>query len=224
MSVRRHLPLVAIGLAILGLVAGSLPASAQRYDRKGTFVVGGGFNNPVSEASDYLNSSGTVFVGMGRNLNRSTTLQAEWTHNWLEIDPEVLERAESDSVQYNDASASSWSITLNLVRRFNPEGESVPWLTGGIGYYKRNLKITENAWVFYPPVFDPWWGWIDGGWAPGETITGKRETSGLGFNVGIGLDAEIDNGASLFLDLRYHHALLDGVDVTLVPIVAGIRW
>lgn len=224
MSTRRHLPLTAIALATLTVVAGSLPAHAGGYDRKGTFVIGGGFNNPVDVANNYLNSSGTFLLGGGRHLNRSTTLQAEWTHNWLGIDPDVLARAETDSVQYNNAYASSWSVTLNLVRRIHPDGEFVPWVTGGVGYYKKNLLITENAWVYYPPIYDPWWGWIDGGWAPGEVITGQRETSGIGFNVGAGLDLEIDSGASLFIDVRYHYAILDGVDITLVPILVGVRW
>jgi len=178
----------------------------------------------VSEANDYLNSSGTLLIGGGRNLGQSSTIQVEWTHNWLAIDPAVLERAASDSMTFDDAYASNWSMTLNMYRRFNPDNDIVPWITGGIGYYKRNLQITQNAMVYYPPIWDPWWGWIDGGWAPGEVITGSRETAGFGYNIGVGVDLEIENGASLFIDARYHQAFLEGVDTTIIPIMAGIRW
>jgi hypothetical protein len=224
MEKRGVMRIAAAAIAVLAILAASLPAEAGNYYRKGTFEAGGGFNFPVGETNDYFNSSGTMLIGGGRNINQSSTVQIEWTHNWLSIDPAVIERAQSDSVQFDDAHASMWSVTLNFVRRFGPEKEIVPWLTGGIGYYKRNLQITQNMYVYYPPIWDPWWGWIDGGWAPGEVITGSRETSGFGYNVGFGFDTQIDSGASLFIDVRYHQAFLDGSDVTLIPIQAGIRW
>ncbi len=220
-----NLPRVAVlAIALLGIVATSHPASAAGYYRKGTFFAGGGFNFPAGETADYLTSSGSMVIGGGRNLTEATALQVEWTHNWLGIAPEVLDRASSDSVHFDNAYASSWSVTLNLVRRLNPKNDVVPWVTGGVGYYKRNLQLTQNVSVYYPPIWDPWWGWIDGGWGPGEAITGQREAYGFGFNVGVGLDMEIDSGASLFIDARYHQAFTDGVDVVLVPIMAGIRW
>jgi opacity protein-like surface antigen len=148
----------------------------------------------------------------------------EWTHNWLAIDPAVLEHANSDSIQFDNAHASQWSLTLNLVRKFNADKDIVPWITGGVGYYKRNLQLTQNVAVYYPPIWDPWWGWIDGGWAPGEAVTGSRETSGFGWNAGAGLDMEIDSGAYLFIDVRYHEANVNGARLQMVPVLFGIRW
>jgi hypothetical protein len=211
-------------IVVLATAAWVRPASAGNYYHKGTFAAAGGVNFPVGQTADYLTSSGTLYFGGGRNLNESTALQVEWTHNWLEFDQAVLERAQSDSVHFDDTHASTWSVTLNLMKRINPKKDIVPWLTGGMGFYKRNIQITQYQWVYFPPLWDPWWGWVDGGWAPGEVIAGNREASGFGFNVGFGFDAQIDGGASLFLDVRYHHAYLDGVDVELVPVMAGIRW
>jgi opacity protein-like surface antigen len=205
-------------------VAISGPAAAGTYYRKGTFALAGGFNFPTGEAANYLNSSGSMMIAGGRNLNQKMTLQIEWNHHWLGIDPAVIDRASSDSVQFDNAYASMWSMTLNGIYRFNPNGDAVPWVTGGFGYYKRNLQLTQNTMVYWPPIWDPWWGWVDGGWGPGEAISGKRESSGIGFNVGAGLDLEIENGACLFIDVRYHYAPMDGVDLTLVPVMAGVRW
>lgn len=224
MDTRRAIHIAALAVAGLAMIAPASPAQTSNYYRKGTFAVGGGFNFPTGEMADYLNSSGSFYLAGGRHLSPTNTVQAEWTHNWLGIKPEVLDRAESDSVQFDNAYASSWSVTLNLVHRFNPTSDFVPWVTGGGGYYKRNLQITQNAMVYYPPVWDPWWGWIDGGWYPGEAITGTREANGFGWNIGGGIDLTIENGASLFLDVRYHQAVLDGVDVTLVPVMVGVRW
>lgn len=206
-----------------GMAATAAPAF-DTYGHKGTFVMGGGFNNPVGETTPYLNSSATIFFAGGRNINRRFALQVEYAHNWLAIDPEVIDRAASDSTQIEDAHASLWSVTLNGVFRFKQDGDIVPWITGGGGYYKRNLLLTQNALVYYPPIYDPWWGWIDGGWGPGEAIVGQRSDSGLGFNVGAGVDFAIEGGTALFIEARYHHAFLDGVDMQIVPVMAGVRW
>lgn len=225
MSQRNLMRATICAVALLAVVASVSPSSAQGgYYRKGTFAAGGGFNFPAGETDKYLNGSGTLYFAGGRNINRKWTLQAEWTHNWLSIDPEVLAKVETDSVQFDNAYASEWSVTLNLVRRFRSDTDMVPWITAGGGYYKRNLQITQNTMVYFPPIWDPWWGWIDGGWAPGEAITGNREASAFGVNAGLGLDMLIENGASLFLDVRCHYAPMDGVNMIMVPVMAGVRW
>jgi hypothetical protein len=222
-SVLRATLVVSVLAANLVLAAGAAHAY-DYYGHKGTFVMGGGFNNAVGETAPYLNSSGTIYFAGGRNLTRKFALQVEYTHNWLAIDSSVLDRAAADSSQIDDVHASLWSVTLNGVLRFGEGGDIVPWITGGGGYYKRNLQLTQTALVYYPPVFDPWWGWIDGGWGPGEAIVGQRTDAGLGFNVGFGVDFGIEGGTSLFIEARYHHAFLDGVDMQIVPVSAGVRW
>jgi hypothetical protein len=216
-------------LAVLGwaLALGTSfapPAGAQtQYFHKGTFVMGGGFNTPVGETNPYLNSSGSIYFGGGRNLNRANALLVEYTHNWLAVAPEVIDRAQNDSTTFENVHATLWSITLNGLHRFNADSDIVPWITVGGGYYKRNIQLTQNALVYYPPIYDPWWGWIDGGWGPGELITGEHTSTGFGFNVGGGIDLGIEGGASLFLDVRYHMAFMDGVNMQMVPIMAGAR-
>jgi len=210
-------------LALVILAVTGVSAGAQSF-HKGTFAAGGGFNFPVEESNKFFNDSGSLMFSGGRNINRQFALQLEWTHNWMAIDPDVPERANSDSIQFDNTHASQWSMTLNLVRKFSADKDIVPWITGGVGYYKRNLQLTQNVAVYYPPVWDPWWGWIDGGWAPGEAVAGSRETSGFGWNVGMGVDMEIDSGASLFIDVRYHEANVNGARLQMVPILFGVRW
>jgi hypothetical protein len=154
---KSRLPGIAAAvLALVVLVVSGVPAGAQGF-RKGTFAAAGGFNFPVEESNKYFNDSGSLMFSGGRNLNKQFSLQIEWTHNWLAIDPAVLERANSDSIQFDNAHASQWSLTLNLVRKFNADKDIVPWITGGVGYYKRNLQLTQNFAVYYPPIWDPWW-------------------------------------------------------------------
>jgi len=217
-----------VSVVLLALVAilssSSAMAQSAHYYHRGTFMMGGGVNSPVGEANPYLNSSGTFFFGGGRNVSQRLGIQVEYTHNWLAIAPEVIDHALADGDSITGTHASLWSVSLNGVFRFGPENDFVPWVTGGAGYYKRNLQFTQTALVYYPPIWDPWWGWVDGGWGPGEAIVGEHAGDGWGYNVGFGVDLAIEGGASLFIEARYHQAFLPGVDLQIVPVSAGIRW
>jgi opacity protein-like surface antigen len=220
---QRH-AVYTIPLLAVMLLGAATPASADYFDHKGTFVIGGGWNNPTGTSGDYFTGGGTVFFAGGRHLNESTALQIEYAHHWMGIEPSVIERANSDSLQFDNAYGSMWSVTLNGVYRHNPRRDVVPWFTGGIGYYKRNILLTKVSYFYVPPIFDPWWGWIGGGWVPGESVTGSHADSGFGFNVGFGVDFQIDHGTALFAEARYHHAYMPGVDMDLIPISFGFRW
>jgi opacity protein-like surface antigen len=225
MRLRSILAVLAIPASIAILAPASVMAEASDYYvDHGTFALGGGFNQPAGSTTQYLNSSGSFFFAAGRNLGSRFALQGEFTHNWLTLDPDVLARASSDSVQITGSSARMWSVTLNAVFRFKGRTGMIPWVTGGAGYYKRSIELTTNTQTYLPPVWDPWWGWIDGGWVPGETIVGERTDAGTGFNLGAGLDFPLDHGTLLFIDVRYHHAILDGKDMEIIPIMAGLRF
>jgi hypothetical protein len=34
----------------------------------------------------------------------------------------------------------------------------------------------------------------------------------------------MDGGLSMFVDARYHHAYMPGVDMDMIPIMFGLRW
>jgi opacity protein-like surface antigen len=217
---------VFVAVLVLAMATASAPPAHSQplYNHKGTFFIGGGINSPIGETNPYLNSSGSFSFGGGRNLNQANALLVEYTHHWLAVDPEVIDRAQNDSTTFENVHASLWSITLNLVHRFHADSDIVPWLTLGGGYYKRNILLTQNALIYYPPIYDPWWGWIDGGWGPGEAITGQHTSTGFGFNVGGGIDLAMEGGTAIFLEARYHMAFMEGVDMQLIPVMAGVRW
>jgi Outer membrane protein beta-barrel domain len=215
---------IALALLVCAGLLTAATASAGGYFRRGTGFIAGGITNPTGDINEFLNTSGVIAFAVGRHVSPKMSMQVEWTHNWLSVDPLVLERANSDSITFDNAYSSLWSVTLNSVYRFNPGGDNVPWVTGGIGFYKRNVQITQNALVYIPPYWDPWWGWLGGGWVPGEVITGNRESGAFGYNIGFGIDMEIEHHTSLFLDVRFHHAFTEGIDTMVIPVMAGFRF
>lgn len=83
-----------VAIVLLAITHLALASSASAgYRHRGTFVMGGGVNTPVGETNPYLNSSGSFFFGGGRNINQRFAVEVEYTHNWLAVDPVVIERA-----------------------------------------------------------------------------------------------------------------------------------
>jgi hypothetical protein len=81
-----------------GRAAGDHPSGAgivgfRRLPPSGHVRHGRGSQHAGGETNPYLNSSGSFFFGGGRNINQRFAVEVEYTHNWLAVDPVVIERA-----------------------------------------------------------------------------------------------------------------------------------
>jgi hypothetical protein len=101
-------------LLTFGALTNAVDASAGGYTRRGTFAFAGGVTNPSGDINEFTNSSGVIHFAAGRHISRTHTLQIEWTHNWLSIDPAVIDRAATDSASIDNAYASMYPEHVGL--------------------------------------------------------------------------------------------------------------
>jgi opacity protein-like surface antigen len=188
---------------------------------KFNFSVGGGVSTPTDEAGQDLNTGYNFDVNGGYNFSRYVSGNLDFSYNRWGLNDAALAR-----FQEPGGRTSVWSLTLNPVVHFNPEGKVDVYTTGGFGVYHSNLSLTEpfNETTF---VCDPFFGFcFPQTGTVNEVVASFRTTKG-GFNAGGGFSVRLGESSKLrfFTEARYHRMFNStGADVTFVPVTFGIRW
>jgi len=223
-------------VCLVGLLSLSLgQAHAGRPDKSwkswfGHVAAGWGFQQ--GDASDildddfYLNGGATYWpetwpVGIVLDLGLSSYDFSRETIDGINdaLEDDGQERA------ITGGDAEIWALTANGIWSPGSGGLGF-YLTGGIGAYYLDAKLTTDALVYYPPICNPWYWWCSpGGVGPGTAVVTSDSTTEFGWNVGVGLDFEVgSSGSQVFVELKYHSFDLDRATTSFVPLVVGYRW
>jgi hypothetical protein len=203
-------------LFICGLLVQS--AIAQRYN----FNIGGGPGFPLSQTSDFANTSYNFVAGAGPNLSPHVKLVGEFMFHGLPVQQSVVKELGIPS-----AKGRLYSYTGNIMVGMGNSKKSV-YLIGGGGWYRRSLEAQKTVYqageVCAPVVV--WWNiQCVNGIFPTTVTIGSRSSDAGGFNVGGGLTYAIGSSrANLYTEVRYHRALTAKIDTTVLPLTFGVRW
>jgi len=203
-------------LFICGLLV--QPAIAQRYN----FNIGGGPGFPLSQTSDFANTSYNFVAGAGPNLSPHVKLVGEFMFHGLPVQQSVVKELGIPS-----AKGRLYSYTGNIMVGMGNSKKSL-YLIGGGGWYRRSLEAQKTVYqageVCAPVVV--WWNiQCVNGIFPTTVTIGSRSSDAGGFNVGGGLTYAIGGSrANLYTEVRYHRALTEKIDTTVLPLTFGVRW
>jgi len=203
-------------LFICGLLV--QPAIAQRYN----FNIGGGPGFPLSQTSDFANTSYNFVAGAGPNLSPHLKLVGEFMFHGLPVQQSVVKELGVPS-----AKGRLYSYTGNIMVGMGNSKKSL-YLIGGGGWYRRSLEAQKTVYqageVCVPVVV--WWNiQCVNGIFPTTVTIGSRSSDAGGFNVGGGLTYAIGSSrANLYTEVRYHRALTAKIDTTVLPLTFGVRW
>jgi len=203
-------------LFICGLLV--QPAIAQRYN----FNIGGGPGFPLSQTSDFANTSYNFVAGAGPNLSPHVKLVGEFMFHGLPVQQSVVKELGIPS-----AKGRLYSYTGNIMVGIGNSKKSL-YLIGGGGWYRRSLEAQKTVYqageVCAPVVV--WWNiQCVNGIFPTTVTIGSRSSDAGGFNVGGGLTYAIGSSrANLYTEVRYHRALTAKIDTTVLPLTFGVRW
>ena len=100
-----------------------------------------------------------------------------------------------------------------------------PHLTGyalaGIGIAHRRIALTQT--VAVGDYFcDPWFGYCEYGLVPGDIVVASDNTTRFAWNAGIGLDFDLRNGETFFVEARFTR-MQTAQPTDFVPIRVGLR-
>jgi opacity protein-like surface antigen len=205
-------------LALLLLMLALCATSSAQEPWHPTFQFGGGVSPTISAISSRLTTGGHLTAGIGLNFSRSFDTTINYTYHALGVSKAVL-----DEIQVPDANAHLWSITLDPKIRIPTGIPFVPYLVGGVGYYRRTVEFTQPT-IASVTVFDPFFDIFYSVPIVADQVLGKITRSGMGGSLGAGFEIKLGGNPRFFGEARYEYADTGRVPTRMVPFTVGFRW
>ena len=209
----------------LALVADPAPATpaaptpAGQYDNSGggggasglrsklAFEVGGGFDVPTSNTSNYLTWGGQFSIGGGLRLSKA--LQVLIDYQFMR---DGLPSSLVNQTGATGGNAHIWSLTLNPVFDLMPKSSNSVYVTGGGGFYRKVTNFTD----LQPTQFCSYF-YCGTGYAP-QTVGHFSYNQG-GFSIGGGFQHKFqgmygEGHTAIFVEARYLDILTPAEDTS----------
>jgi opacity protein-like surface antigen len=193
-------------ILVFALVALVAPMSSNVFaqDKKGNFIIGGGFTAPNAEVRDHL-GDGYNFV-IGGQFNATPVISIEGLYSFNGLGDKTITIPVS-SIPGAQGIPTDFSADMNMqagtisVLFQKPSGGVRPYGLAGLGIYYRPVKVTTPAVGFVPGYCDPfWYVCYPGGFVPVESIVGERSSTDFGMSFGGGAQFGV-----VFGEVRYHY-------------------
>jgi len=199
----------------------TLPASAQewRYNLNGV----GGPVFPLSNASNFVNTSYNLVGGGGLNLRPHLKMVGEFMFAGLPVKQSII-----DELGVSNVKGRLYAGTGNLMAGTSIGRGKTIYAIGGGGWYRRTLEAKQKV-LQEGTVCVPGWIWwavecVNGIFPTTETIA-SRTSSAPGINVGGGITFRVgESSTNIYVEVRYHCAFTKDVDTTVLPLTFGVRW
>ena len=214
---------LAAAASVLCLILIALNARSLAQEEEHFYTVSGGFGGGVSpligDISNRLNNGWHITADGGINVTHHFSMTAEYMYDGFGVSNKVLKEA-----QVPDGNAHLWSVTANPKLRLSRGHGLVPYVVGGVGYYRRTVEFTRPALV-QVFIFDPFFGVFYNTYVQANQVLGKITQGGAGGSLGAGFDIKLGNtGFKIFTEARYHYANTGRIPTRMVPLSFGIRW
>lgn len=181
--------------------------------------VGGGYTAPVGGINTRLKGGYNLNGGLGVNLGPYMTVMGEYTlmGNGLSDRFKTANSIPGGNVRVH-------AVTLSPVIHLAGDRTFSPYITGGYGWYRRTVEITQPT-VERVTIFDPFWGVFYPANVAANQVLGSYTVNKGGWNGGVGFDIKFgDSRAKMFAEARYHYIHTRPVATEMLPLTIGIRW
>ena len=196
----RHNTLVCT-LTILVL---TFAASANAQDKRGNFILGGGYTAPFGEVRDHLGDGWHINIGGQANVTPIISIEGLYSFNGLgekNITLPVSPTPGGPGVPTDFFANMNMQYGTGSVVFQAPEGNIRPYGLVGAGVYYRPVQVTTPGVGYLPGYCDPYWYvCYPGGFVPVENIVGERSSTDFGMVFGGGATFGV-----LYAEVRYHY-------------------
>jgi len=129
-----------------------------------------------------INSDWGLGFGGGYNVNDNFQINGTFTWAYRSYEATIVQ-SDGASKKYNNFMDSA-TLSMNGVF-YLLKGNITPFVSGGVGftYVDTNIPTSPSSTVCY---WDPWWGYVCGGYAPTKT------ENDLSYNAGVGVRYDVN--------------------------------
>ena len=188
----------------LAALAAPLSTTAFAQEKRGNFIIGGGYTAPNSEVRDHLGDGYNFVIGGQYNATPVISIEGLYSFNGLgdkQISIPVSPTPGASSIPTDFFADMNMQYGTVSVLAQKPEGTVRPYGLVGAGVYYRPIKVTTPGVGFVPGYCDPWWYvCYPGGFVPVENIVGERSSTDFGMVFGGGATFGV-----VYAELRYHY-------------------
>ena len=194
----------AVLMFALAALAAPLSTNAIAQDKKGNFIIGGGYTAPNAEVRDHLGDGYNFVIGGQYNATPVISIEGLYSFNGLgdkQITIPVSATPSGNGIPtdfFADMNMQYGTISALFQK---PDGTVRPYGVAGMGIYYRPVKVTTPGVGYVPGYCDPWWYvCYPGGFVPVENIVGERSSTDFGMVFGGGATFGV-----VYAELRYHY-------------------
>ncbi len=145
---------------VVGALAVGLSTNAFAQDKRGNFILGGGYTAPNSEVRDHLGDGYNFVIGGQYNATPVISIEGLYSFNGLgdkQISIPVSGTPGGAGIPTDFFADMNMQYGTVSVLFQKPEGSFKPYGLVGMGVYYRPIKVTTPGVGFVPGYCDPCW-------------------------------------------------------------------
>lgn len=192
-------------------------ASAQEISRF-SFVIDGGFTQPVGNTGRHLDDGWNVGTGAGVNFNKYVGAMVDVNYNSFGINSATLA-----NIGVPGGDVHVFAATLDPIVHLTPRSHFDLYVTGGGGIYHRYQQFTAPT-VASTFGFDPFFGFFPAV-VPATQILSSYSVNKPGVDFGAGIALGSKWHGKFFAEARYNRIFMgNNLHTDYIPVSFGFRW
>lgn len=129
---------------------------------------------------------------------------------------------QADQIQIDNGYGEVFGLNVDGEMRAPLTATTTAFFLAGVGLNHRRIALTQTV-AFGDYFCDPYFGYCDYGLVPGDEVVASDDTTRFSFNAGAGLDFDLRDGQTFFIEARYVR-VQTSQPTEFVPITIGLRF
>lgn len=185
-----------------------------------------GYSPTLGQTSKYLDGGWTLGGGLTWQPRRSVplALRADLSYSYFNATRNLIAiNQQASQIQIDEGHGEVFGLSVDGEWRARLSPLTSAFLLAGVGVNHRRIALTQTI-ALGTYFCDPWFGYCGFGVVPGDIVVASSDTTRFSWNAGAGLDFDLRNGQTFFVEARYVRVETTPQPTEFLPITVGLRF